>query len=97
VDGAQAGETDEMDEMVADETAEGLPPPQAVSQRRSEVTTKLHASGLFTDTLPFLFLRRGLYLLRYAFEAAQGNRGGSSNTCYPLRTGEGWYASFYFE
>jgi hypothetical protein len=51
VDGAQAGETDEMDEMAADETADGLPPPQAVSQRRSEVTTKLHASGLFTDTL----------------------------------------------
>jgi hypothetical protein len=51
VDGAQAGETDEMDEMAADETADGLPPPQAVSQRRSEVTTKPHATGLFTDTL----------------------------------------------
>jgi len=57
VDGAQAGETDEIDE-VADDDVEGgwLPPPQAVRQRRSEDTTKPRTSGLFMDHL--LKLRR---------------------------------------
>jgi hypothetical protein len=48
VDGAQAGETDEMDDA-GDMEADWLPPPQAVSPRRSDDTTKSRTSGHFMD------------------------------------------------
>jgi hypothetical protein len=44
VEGVQAGETDEMAADPDDIEVEWLLPPQAIRQRRTEDTTKPHAS-----------------------------------------------------